>query len=63
MCDKINHPLVEVYRAGGGDYSPAHVVMWCPDCGAVVVDAEMDGRTYPGKVLPMQHPHDARNNR
>jgi hypothetical protein len=32
------------------------VVRWCEDCGAVVVDAVIDGRTYPGDIKPMRFP-------
>jgi valyl-tRNA synthetase len=55
MCDKKNHPLVEIYRASEG-YDVDHVVQWCPDCGAVVVDAECDNRVYPGRIIKMRFP-------
>lgn len=32
------------------------VVRWCTDCGAVVIDIDFDGRTYPGRVKEMQFP-------
>ena len=41
MCDLKNHNLIEIYRHrfwGPED----HVVRWCRDCGAVVVDVDVD---------------------
>lgn len=54
MCDRKNHPLIEIYRHGYED-SIQHVVRWCPECGAVVVDGELDGRVRPGVVMAMKH--------
>lgn len=54
MCDRRNHPLIEIYRAGfDGDIQ--HVVRWCPECGSVVVDSELDGRVQPGAFMLMKH--------
>jgi len=50
------HPLVEILRAGGGDWEASSVVRWCPRCGAIVVDYEFDGRVSPGAVEPMRFP-------
>jgi len=58
MCDGRNHPLVEVFSdepAFVGDLDPYHVVRWCPDCGAVVVDLEVDGRLI-GRATKMKFP-------
>lgn len=55
MCDKKNHPLIEVFRTGCEDGIQS-VVRWCPDCGAVVVDEELDGRVYAGSVMKMRFP-------
>lgn len=55
MCDKKNHPLIEVFRAGS-DEGIQSVVRWCPDCGAVVVDDEIDGRVHAGEVMKMRFP-------
>lgn len=55
MCDKTNHNLIEIYRDGWED-EPNAVVRWCEDCGAIVVDGEMDGRTSPGAVRKMLFP-------
>lgn len=55
MCDGHNHPLVEIHRSKDA-YDVYTVVNWCPDCGAVVVDGEHDGRVAPGRVMPMRFP-------
>jgi hypothetical protein len=49
------HQLEEVFAAEGSSQGDA-VVRWCRMCGSVVVDADCDGRTSPGAVLPMQTP-------
>ena len=46
------HPLKEIYRDTDGFVDI--VVRWCPECGAVVVDSDLDGRTYPGKIMNMK---------
>jgi hypothetical protein len=56
MCDGHNHNLEVIYKAEPLAWPVAHVVRWCRDCGAVVVDAEGDGRTYPGNVMEMKFP-------
>lgn len=51
------HPLEEIFtdhRSGGGIET---VVRWCPTCGAIVIDIDVDGRTAPGRVMPMRFPH------
>jgi ribosomal protein S27AE len=55
MCDGRNHPLCEIFRTKDA-YEIYSVVNWCPDCGAVVVDGEHDGRVAPGRVMPMRFP-------
>ncbi len=35
------------------------VVRWCPNCGAVVVDEDYDGRTNAGAYMPMRFPSKA----
>lgn len=32
------------------------VVRWCPNCGAVVIDFEVDERVSPGGVMKMRFP-------
>jgi valyl-tRNA synthetase len=55
MCDGKNHPLVEVSRTNV-TWDVVDVVRWCPDCGAIVVDVEIDGRVSPGEVMKMRFP-------
>lgn len=43
------HQLEIIHRSGSA------VVRWCRFCGAVVVDAEIDGHTQPGSIMPMKH--------
>lgn len=59
MCDGKNHPLKEIFRSGCEDDIQS-VVRWCPDCGAVVVDGELDGRVRAGAVMPMRFPASAK---
>lgn len=51
------HDLQDISRRGTGE-GPGitEVVRWCCNCGAVVVDIDVDGRTDPGRALPMQFP-------
>lgn len=51
-CLRGLHPLIEIYRSYGGFGD--EVVRWCPDCGAIVVDHDVDGRVYPGKHMKMK---------
>lgn len=32
----------------------AEVVRWCRNCGGIVVDVDVDGRTQPGGAMSMQ---------
>jgi len=54
-CNKGNHPLVELTRTWLG-YGGEEVVRWCPVCGSVVVDVDVDGRTMAGKIMKMRSP-------
>lgn len=47
-------PLEELFNFGGIDTD--RVLRWCPKCGAVVVDLDIDGRTMPGNVVKMRIP-------
>ena len=61
-CRKGYHELTEIYRAHRlDDYDEEHVVRWCKECGAVVVDADYDGRTYAGKIMKMKFPKIVKN--
>jgi len=55
MCDNHNHNLKVIYRTGEDAWNEEHVVRWCVDCGAVVVDRESDNRRF-GTVVSMRFP-------
>ena len=59
MCDGTNHPLIVIGRVTEVDWKTDFVVRWCPDCGAVVIDAEIDGRTLAGHFSKMRFPKTA----
>ena len=54
-CREGNHLLIEITRTHIG-YGGAEVVRWCPVCGSVVVDVDVDGRTMAGKIMKMRSP-------
>lgn len=33
-----------------------HIVRWCCNCGAIVIDQEYDGRTNAGDIMKMRFP-------
>jgi hypothetical protein len=57
-CDgKGNHDLQVIFLTSCGDAPDAeYVVRWCAECGAIVVDIDMDGRTAPGRARKMELP-------
>ncbi len=59
-CKGGEHSLVEIYRTYGGYFQGDTVVRWCQYCGGVVVDAEFDGRVFPGRVREMEFPEVAK---
>jgi valyl-tRNA synthetase len=54
-CQNGKHKLTEVLRKVRLDYTE-EVVNWCTNCGAIVVDIEVDGRLSPGGHTKMQFP-------
>ena len=51
------HDLQEIEsRASGAGPDIRVVTRWCRNCGAVVVDMDIDGKTKPGEVMPMRFP-------
>ena len=54
-CTNGSHQLIDIYRHGYEDEEVA-VVRWCTECGAVVVDVDMDGRIAPGHIMKMRFP-------
>lgn len=54
-CKNGKHNLWEIFRAReSGDVD--NVVRWCSECGAVVVDQDMDNRVMAGRMMKMQFP-------
>ncbi len=58
-CKKGNHPLVEITR-NRLDHLADQVVRWCPECGAVVADIDVDNRTNAGQIMKMKVPRVAK---
>ncbi len=54
-CRAGQHPLRTIYSIGSS-YETEDVVRWCPDCGAVVVDKDVDSRVNPGYLRKMELP-------
>ena len=54
-CRKGNHRLTEISRTSLG-YDEERVVRWCPTCGAIVIDLEVDNRLFPGHYMKMKIP-------
>ena len=54
ICKSGNHSLVPILSSGS--WSHDEVARWCKECGAVVVDVDVDGRTNPGGVMKMRFP-------
>lgn len=51
-CLQGLHPLKAIYTDSDGFVD--RVIRWCPECGAVVIDTDVDGRVYPGNFMNMQ---------
>lgn len=58
QCKEGRHPLRKLLTVAG--VFTDSIVRWCPECGAVVIDCEVDGRTYPGRRMPMKLPRMAK---
>ena len=59
-CKKGLHPLKTILRIPQA-FDTERVVRWCPECGAIVVDMDYDGRTKPGHYMKMQLPNITKN--
>jgi hypothetical protein len=54
---KGKHALQVIMVAPGDAVADmVKVTRWCPNCGAVVVDAEIDGQIYAGRIARMRFP-------
>lgn len=58
-CKEGLHPLQEISRTSDGYVDK--VIQWCPDCGAIVIDMECDGRIYAGYYNKMILPKISKN--
>jgi hypothetical protein len=53
VVTRRRHNLQEIYSEG---QDTRYVVRWCTDCGAIVVDVDVDGRVMPGRYSRMKFP-------
>lgn len=53
-CQKGLHRFKIITKRDFGDEELA--VRWCPQCGAIVVDREFDGRLDPGYYQKLKYP-------
>lgn len=53
-CKEGLHPLRVISRINDGFVDK--VIRWCPNCGAIVIDMECDGRVYAGHYKQMVLP-------
>lgn len=56
VVTKTDHRLTVISRRDSGGPGISMVVRWCEDCGAVVIDVDVDGRRQAGDVMPMRFP-------
>jgi hypothetical protein len=47
-------------RPSGDGPDIVEVARWCQDCGAIVIDVDIDGQTKPGDAMTMTFPTLAR---
>lgn len=50
------HDLARVMTKPEGSPGVEHVTRWCRNCGAIVIDVDVDGRTQPGGGSSMAFP-------
>lgn len=55
LCPTIELVVVSEEPGAASD----KVVRWCPNCGAVVVDEDFEGRILPGRYTKMRFPKSA----
>jgi len=54
-CLSGEHELKSIYIRPF-PYDSTEVVRWCRICGSIVVDLDIDRRTFPGKVMKIKSP-------
>lgn len=55
ICSGGKHNLIDILTRYEG-YGEESVVRWCQECGAIVVDTDVDNRTSPGNRMKMKFP-------
>jgi len=60
-CSGGKHSLIAVSNKMGSFCGEIEVVQWCEGCGAIVIDSMVDGRVYPGRIMPMIFPQVTKN--
>ncbi len=55
-CREGLHPFRVISRTTIG-IGEEKVVRWCPECGTVVVDCDIDGRSNPGYYKKLEYPN------
>jgi valyl-tRNA synthetase len=54
-CQDGQHDFVEITRHDWLNETE-QVVRWCKYCGSIVVDLDIDNRTYPGYYMKIRNP-------
>lgn len=54
ICKNGKHDLIHIFSRG--DTLSELVVRWCKNCGAIIIDEDVGGRTHPGKYMKMKLP-------
>lgn len=55
-CKEGLHKLEVIHETAEDGAGCSEVVRWCPLCGSVVVDLDIDNRTQKGGIMPMRRP-------
>lgn len=50
------HDLRDISSRRDGTPGVVRLTRWCCNCGAIVIDVDVDGRTDPGAGMPMRFP-------
>lgn len=56
-CKEGLHPFITISKVTTGILDEYKLVRWCPECGAIVVDGETDGRNMPGYYKKLTYPN------
>ena len=58
-CNDGKHNLINIFTSSISR-DEFKVVRWCKDCGAIVIDVDVDGRTFAGNIMKMRLPKNTR---